>query len=82
MLSEGLPPVPVKLVEKTLKGEFVDMAALLRDNLEADRREAGSSEKSGSCWRTRPSSFAAPGGSVGEAGWHTIPCSGSKQRRR
>ena len=38
ILSEGLAPVPVKLVAKILRGEFVDMAELLRDNLEALRR--------------------------------------------
>ena len=38
ILSEGLPPVPYKLVAKILKGEFIDMAELLRDNLEAQRR--------------------------------------------
>ena len=38
ILSEGLAPVPVKLVTKILKGDFVDMAELLRDNLEAQHR--------------------------------------------
>ena len=38
ILSEGLAPVPVRLVSKILKGDFVDMAELLRDNLEAQRR--------------------------------------------
>ena len=38
ILSEGLAPVPAKLVAKILRGEFVDMAELLRDNLEALRR--------------------------------------------
>ncbi len=37
-LGEGLPPVPAKLVTKILKGDFVDMAELLRDNIEAERR--------------------------------------------
>ena len=37
ILSEGLPPVPYKLVAKILKGEFIE---LLRDNLEAQRRES------------------------------------------
>ena len=40
LLSEGLPPVPAKLVGRILKGDFVDMAELLRDNLEAQRRGA------------------------------------------
>ena len=37
-LGEGLPPVPAKLVAKILKGDFLDMAELLRDNMEAERR--------------------------------------------
>ena len=40
LLSEGLPPVPAKLVGRILRGEFIDMAELLRDNLEAQRRGA------------------------------------------
>lgn len=42
ILSEGLPPVPYKLVSRILRGEYVDMAELLRDNLEAQRRAAAS----------------------------------------
>lgn len=42
VLGEGLPPVPAKLVAKILKGEFIDMAELLRDNIEAERRRGGS----------------------------------------
>ena len=38
LLSEGLPPVPAKLVGRILKGDFIDMSELLRDNLEAQRR--------------------------------------------
>ena len=37
-LGEGLPPVPAKLVSKIRKGEYVDMAELLRDNMELERR--------------------------------------------
>ena len=40
VLSEGLPPVPHKLVARILRGKFVDMAELLRDNLEAQRRSS------------------------------------------
>ena len=40
ILSEGLPPVPYKLASKILRGEYIDMAELLRDNLEAQRRAA------------------------------------------
>ena len=38
MLSEALPVVPTKLVRKVEKGEFVDMADFLKDNIEAERR--------------------------------------------
>ena len=38
VLSDGLAPVPAKLVARILRGEFVDMAELLHDNLEAQRR--------------------------------------------
>ena len=44
LLSEGLPPVPAKLVAKIRKGKFVDMADLLRDNIEASRRQAESEQ--------------------------------------
>ena len=37
ILSEGLPPVPAKLVGRILRGDFIDMSELLRDNLEAER---------------------------------------------
>ena len=51
VLGEGLPPVPAKLVAKILKEEFVDMAELLRDNIEAERRRCGSDTSSN---QTRP----------------------------
>ena len=38
VLSETLPVVPAKLVKKITRGEFVDMAELLKDNIEAERR--------------------------------------------
>ena len=38
VLSDGLAPVPAKLVTRILRGDFVDMAKLLRDNLEAQQR--------------------------------------------
>ena len=38
VLSDGLAPVPAKLVGRILRGDFVDMAELFRDNLEAQRR--------------------------------------------
>ena len=57
ILSEGLPPVPHKLVSRILRGEYVDMAELLRDNLEAQRRSSsqltGSSSSGPSHSRSR-----------------------------
>ena len=38
ILSEGLPPIPFKLTVRILHGEYVDMAKLLCNNLEAQRR--------------------------------------------
>ena len=35
ILNEGLLPIPAKLVGRIVRGEFIDMAELLRDNLEA-----------------------------------------------
>ena len=46
IMSESLPVVPGKLVKKILKGDFVDMAELLKDNVEAERRRAASGESS------------------------------------
>lgn len=40
ILSECLPPVPAKLVAKIIKGDYVEMAELLRDNIEMERRGA------------------------------------------
>lgn len=40
-LSKALPVVPAKLVRKILKGEYVDMAELLKDNMEVERRRLG-----------------------------------------
>ena len=40
ILSEGLPPVPSKLVVRILHGDLIDMVELLWDSLEAQRREA------------------------------------------
>ena len=56
-LGEGLLPVPAKLVAKILKGDFVDMAKLLRDNMEAERRRPRASSgdpPNGSCRREVP----------------------------
>ena len=56
-LSQGLPPVPARLVAKILKGEFVDMAELLHENMEAERRRPRTSNcdpQSGSSRRGVP----------------------------
>ena len=42
VLNSVLPVVPARLVKRITKGDFVDMAELLRDNLEAERRRAQS----------------------------------------
>ena len=47
LLSECPPPVPIKLVAKIVKGDCVDMAELLRDNIEVDRRRATDSSAAG-----------------------------------
>ena len=38
VLGEELPVVPVRLVKKSIKGEFVDMSELLKDNMKVLRR--------------------------------------------
>ena len=38
VLSEALPVVSGKLVRRILKAEYIDMAELLKDNMEAERR--------------------------------------------
>lgn len=52
-LGEGLPTVPAKLVKKIENGEFVDMAELLRDNIEAERRHEGRQLQGGETKRPR-----------------------------
>ena len=39
VLGEGIPPVPSRLVSRIWDDEYVDMAELLRDNFEAERRD-------------------------------------------
>ena len=38
ILSEALPVVPAKPVKRIQQAEYVDMAELLKDNMEAERR--------------------------------------------
>ena len=49
-LSEGLPPVPAKLVQKIQRGDFVDMAELLRDNMELERRQPATEGQRNAIW--------------------------------
>ena len=53
ILSTGLAPVPAKLVAKIQKLEFVDMAELLRDNLEVQRQMASQEQPSPSASQLR-----------------------------
>ena len=39
-LSENLPVVPARLVKRILKSDYIDMAELLKDNMEVERRQA------------------------------------------
>ena len=49
ILSEALPIVPPKLVKRIVKGEYVDMAELLNDNMEVERRRALFESELSSC---------------------------------
>lgn len=39
-LSDALPVVPSKLVKRIVRGEYIDMAEMLSDNMELERRRA------------------------------------------
>ena len=58
ILSEGLPPVPHQLAARILRGEYVDMAELLRDNLEAQRRAGAASSSTDKVTFSRMRTFA------------------------
>ena len=47
VLGESLPVVPAKLVKRILKGDFVDMSELLKDNMGVERRRALGEEDRG-----------------------------------
>ena len=48
VLGEGIPPVPARLVSRIWDDDYIDMAELLRDNLEAERRgNSGNTQQSG-----------------------------------
>ena len=42
IIGEGVPAVPAKLVSKIKRGEYVDMAELLKDNIEMERHHGTS----------------------------------------
>ena len=47
-MGEGIPPVPARLVGRIWNDDYIDMAELLRDNLEAERRgNSGNTQQSG-----------------------------------
>ena len=52
ILGKGLPAVPAKLANKIQKGEFVDMAELLKDNIEAERRRVAHGQEGSSSSHT------------------------------
>ena len=54
IVGESLPVVPAKVVKKILRGEFVDMEDLRKDNLEAERRRYSQKQERGhtSCGQT------------------------------
>ena len=39
VLGEALPVVPAKMVRRILKGEFIDTAELLKDNVEVEQQK-------------------------------------------
>ena len=47
ILREALTVVPAKLVKHILRGEYINMAELLKDNIEAERRRLASTEEGG-----------------------------------
>lgn len=47
ILGEALLVVPAKLAKHILKGEYIDIAELLKDNIEAKRRRLASMDKGG-----------------------------------
>ena len=53
VLSEGLAPLPPKLMAKIQKLEFVDMAELLRDNLEVQRCVSSQEQSSAQAAQSR-----------------------------
>ena len=48
ILADTLPVIPAKLVKRIQKGEFVDMAEQLKDNIEAERRRLAVAENGSS----------------------------------
>ena len=40
ILGESLPVVPAKLVKRIIRGDYLDMAEMLSDNMEVERQRA------------------------------------------
>ena len=56
LLGEGLPPIPSKPVDKIQKGDFVDMAGLLQDNIEFGEEAQQGGWRQHFHWTTVPQS--------------------------
>lgn len=52
VVGEGLPVIPAKLVAKIQRRDYVDMAELLKDNVEVDRRRSNLVEGGGGAEKT------------------------------
>ena len=59
IVGKGLPAVTAKLVAKIQRGEYVDLAELLKDNIEAERR--------------RTPQEGLQGGQIGRSSWKEVP---------
>ena len=59
IVGEGLPAVAAKLVAKIHRGEYVDMAEHLKDNIEAERRHSLQE--------------GLQGGQISRSNWREIP---------
>lgn len=49
LMGEGLFPMPAKVMAKIQWGEFVNIAELLRDNMEVEHRKAAGTPVPGQC---------------------------------
>ena len=60
LLGEALPVVPEKLVKRILEPVFVDMAELLKDNMEVERQRSSLEGSSSSVLQSRLSRREVP----------------------